>query len=671
MSYGLQITNANSELVIDERFRVPSLLARLAVNPQPSRTLQFGSRYFQFHALTSSAANGQVDPLTFWTIPETGDDTWYCLSTDPDSTGAIIVARSSAGGTYPLPDAYVFMTQGQAQSSERYGLRVFTPGGGVCFDSGLPHLSIKQLSPYFGYPADTSGQQSVDFGSLPGTPAFFIPSYYRYQFRPVAGTAIRSIGEEHRGFVRRSGNTLFCCLLQTDESQEDVRIVENFTYGARTGLFSPVIDAALYAAPSGGTGTGGDAPRYTLSSNISSVNEGGKVTWTFQAQNTSQTRFDYSITGISADDLESGTLTGTLTLDAQGIATHAETLKQDISFGEGQETLYFNIAGLSSAVVVNDTSVASESYYFSNAPGLLSEGDEGTITLHSRNIPTPRTITFEMAPPTGGGTPAGSADVTLGETLSYQPVGNFDHTLTYKVAADALTEGTEWFRVVAKHNGAVIATTGNIQISDTSQSSTGGYTSATISGHKMLPATDPYIFDSPNNSVSVTEDDNVFVYLTITINQGGADTPVVWKLSSDTNNNASTDDFEIMPLVRPPVGDMTDEQALNYLSIYGDLQDVLKTHSMTTADKIATARNHWNGFGFNEYRMVPAQTLPGTNTGTVYTGLVDPTRPREARLMLRPKFDLRQESNENLTITIPGTSASFTIIIENDDTGTV
>ncbi|SNS84026.1 MULTISPECIES: hypothetical protein [unclassified Azospirillum] len=664
MSYGLQITNANSELVIDERFRVPSLLGRLAVNPQPYRVEPFGTRYFQFHALTSSAANGQVDPLTFWTIPETGDDTWYCLETAPDTQSAIIVARSSPGGTYPLPDAYVFATQGQARSGERYGLRVFTPGGGICFDSGLPHLSIKQISPYFGYPAETTDEQSVVFGSLPGTPAFFIPPYHRLSARARPNDPKQATSGEYFGFVRRSGSTLFCRLLQTLETMEDGPVGYTITYGARTGLFSPVIDAALYAAPSGGTGIGGDAPRYTLSSNTSSVNEGGIVTWTFQAQNTSQTRFDYSITGISADDLESGTLTGTLTLDAQGIATHAETLKQDVSFGEGQETLYFNIAGLSSAVVVNDTSVASESYYFSNAPGLLSEGDEGTITLHSRNIPTPRTITFEMAPPTGGGTPAGSADVTLGETLSYQPVGNFDHTLTYKVAADALTEGTEWFRVVAKHNGAVIATTGNIQISDTSQSSTGGYTSATISGHKMLPATDPYIFDSPNNSVWVVEDDNVFVYLTITINQGGADTPVVWKLSSDTNNNASTNDFEIMPLVRPPRDGMTDQQAQLYLAIYGDLKAAFG------ASNVAAAKQHWYNNGFNEKRMVPSDILPGANTGTVYTGVVDPDLPQEARLMLRPKRDDTVENNENLTITIPGTSASFTIIIENDDRGT-
>jgi len=97
---------------------------------------------------------------------------------------------------------------------------------------------------------------------------------------------------------------------------------------------------------------------YTATASVSSVNEGGSVTFTITTNNVAPGNVSYSITGIASADLSSGSLTGTITTtgsNASASGTTSVTLASD-SLTEGTETMTFTAGGSSVSVTVNDTS---------------------------------------------------------------------------------------------------------------------------------------------------------------------------------------------------------------------------------------------------------------------------------------------------------------------------
>jgi hypothetical protein len=97
-------------------------------------------------------------------------------------------------------------------------------------------------------------------------------------------------------------------------------------------------------------------PTYTVSA-PASVNEGNSVTFTITTTNVEAgSTFGYNLSGISAADLASGSLTGTVTIDAVGQAFVTVALKAD-NLTEGAETLRLTVATAHADVTVNDTSV--------------------------------------------------------------------------------------------------------------------------------------------------------------------------------------------------------------------------------------------------------------------------------------------------------------------------
>ena len=110
-------------------------------------------------------------------------------------------------------------------------------------------------------------------------------------------------------------------------------------------------------------------PTYTVSSSVSSVDEGGTVTFTVNTQNLatgSALAYSLSGTGISSGDVDGGLLSGTLKTDATGKASLAVSLLADKAT-EGDETLNFVVAGQTASVKVKDTSTAT----VSAQPGVL------------------------------------------------------------------------------------------------------------------------------------------------------------------------------------------------------------------------------------------------------------------------------------------------------------
>jgi len=97
---------------------------------------------------------------------------------------------------------------------------------------------------------------------------------------------------------------------------------------------------------------------YTVSADVSSVNEGGTVTFTITTANVTPGNIAYSITGISSADLSAGSLTGNVTTTgtfASATGTTSITLANDTTT-EGTEILVFSAGGKSVSVTVNDTS---------------------------------------------------------------------------------------------------------------------------------------------------------------------------------------------------------------------------------------------------------------------------------------------------------------------------
>jgi len=105
---------------------------------------------------------------------------------------------------------------------------------------------------------------------------------------------------------------------------------------------------------------GGLPATYAISSSLTSVNEGSSVTFTIDTKNIEWGKtVSYTLTGISQSDLSSGSLTGTATVNQNGVdgrATVTVNLAND-QITEGAETLTLTVSGQQSVVTIQDTSI--------------------------------------------------------------------------------------------------------------------------------------------------------------------------------------------------------------------------------------------------------------------------------------------------------------------------
>lgn len=126
-------------------------------------------------------------------------------------------------------------------------------------------------------------------------------------------------------------------------------------------------------------------PPATLSvdSDVTSVNEGGSVTFTLQSLNSADfgKAFSYTLNGIQAADIVGGQLSGTVVLDSQGLAHVVVTTVADKTT-EGAEQLTIAFGALvSSPVTINDTSVTPTTLTFTSTSGEVLNGSDGNDTF--------------------------------------------------------------------------------------------------------------------------------------------------------------------------------------------------------------------------------------------------------------------------------------------------
>lgn len=107
------------------------------------------------------------------------------------------------------------------------------------------------------------------------------------------------------------------------------------------------------------------------------------------------------------------------------------------------------------------------SYSFGTASA-FNEGSSGSIQFNY-SYAANTAVTFELTAPSSG--TSGVSDTTLNTTTfsigATNDAGNV--SVTYSAGADSITEGAEYFRIVAKVGTTVVATSSNITINDTSQ----------------------------------------------------------------------------------------------------------------------------------------------------------------------------------------------------------
>ena len=151
---------------------------------------------------------------------------------------------------------------------------------------------------------------------------------------------------------------------------------------------------------------GDETPTYILSTNSQSYNEGGQIITTVQTSFVAQGTVLYwslSGTGIASADFSSGSLTGQVTINAQGTAVFNHTLANDLTT-EGTETVAIKLFSDSSrntqvattSATINDTSKGS-TYAIVPSNTSVNEGSSLIYGVGTSNVADGTTLYWSLS----------------------------------------------------------------------------------------------------------------------------------------------------------------------------------------------------------------------------------------------------------------------------------
>lgn len=220
----------------------------------------------------------------------------------------------------------------------------------------------------------------------------------------------------------------------------------------------------------------GDGIIRVITANKTSINEGESVNFTLTTVGLGTgSKLAYTLTGIDATDLTTGSLTGEFTINASGVATITVAIKRDFK-SEGPEVLKChlnNFPGTYDSVVINDTS-KTPSYKLvlsadnvGNIPMVsVDEGSAFQVVVITTDVDAGTTLYLTYS---GG---ANNSDF-VGTLPSSFVVNDFGiNYVTINVKEDFLTEGNESLivNVGTTSNSNDIKVSNSISINDTSKS---------------------------------------------------------------------------------------------------------------------------------------------------------------------------------------------------------
>lgn len=208
------------------------------------------------------------------------------------------------------------------------------------------------------------------------------------------------------------------------------------------------------------------AQSLVLTTDKTSVNEGGTFTITLTTGNIADaTEVDYEITGVSSEDINGVSLTGTFVVGQDMVRNFI--VSEDVTT-EGTEQFQISLSqypDVVATVTIGDTSLSPivPSYSLSTSASPANEGSTITITLVTANVAIgsvlPWTITGIDTADIGGASLTGAFNV------------GSDESINLTITADATTEGTETMTFALDGGQASI----NIPINDTSTTPGAGY----------------------------------------------------------------------------------------------------------------------------------------------------------------------------------------------------
>ena len=182
-------------------------------------------------------------------------------------------------------------------------------------------------------------------------------------------------------------------------------------------------------------------PAYALSRSAASANEGTTVTYTLSTTRVDEGSYiPYKITGLSAEDLSSGTLEGNFVIDGAGFSTLSFTLANDQTT-EGTETMTLSAAGRTSAISILDTSKLP-TYSLTRSAASANEGTTVIYTLATTSVLNGTEIPYAI-------TGISQEDLSFGSVTGNFVINNNTASISATLASDLLTEGTETITIVA------------------------------------------------------------------------------------------------------------------------------------------------------------------------------------------------------------------------------
>lgn len=188
---------------------------------------------------------------------------------------------------------------------------------------------------------------------------------------------------------------------------------------------------------------------YTLVADQATANEGANATFTLTSNAPVGSVVDYTLSGVSAEDVTGGLLTGQATIGAGGTATITVPLVAD-QMTEGSETLTVTAGGQTATTAVNDSSLAAV-LAADAVSGTIVNG-QGTAIMNAATVASwlaNDKDTTGLAAPTGAVTidmnsAVGGQLIVLGsgDTMFVANAGVRQGSFEYSVAGITTTKGT-------------------------------------------------------------------------------------------------------------------------------------------------------------------------------------------------------------------------------------
>jgi hypothetical protein len=246
---------------------------------------------------------------------------------------------------------------------------------------------------------------------------------------------------------------------------------ESFAIQIRTGSASgPVVVTSATVSINDTS-----VPTYSVTPDVSSVNEGGTVTFTVNTQGVANgTTLFWTTTGtnVNSSDFSDSAVVGSFTINSS-TGSFTRTLANDATT-EGTESFAIQIrtgstsgtvVATSSSVTVNDTSL-TPTYSITPNTTSVSEGGGVVFTVTTTNVANGTTLFWSTT-----GTNVTNSDFTDAAVSGTITINNGSATITRTLANDATTEGTESFQIQVRTGstgGTVVATSSSVTINDTS-----------------------------------------------------------------------------------------------------------------------------------------------------------------------------------------------------------